>query len=81
MLKPISTLTSLGGVFKNVLRKDLLLFYEATKLNTFADGFIKCEKMPLAAICQKLKKGKRTGNPSPPTQLYLPPVPAQTCRW
>lgn len=24
----------------------------------FADGFIKCEKMPLAAICQKLKKEK-----------------------
>lgn len=52
----------MGGVWKNVSRMDPLLFYGVTKLNTFADGFIKCEKkekkMPLAAICQKLKEWK-----------------------
>lgn len=58
LLEHISTLTSLGGGFKECW-KDLPLFYEVTKLNTFADWFIKCEKMPLAAICQKLKKEKR----------------------
>lgn len=73
-----------GGLLKNVFREGPLLFYEVTKENTFAEGFIKSgkkeEKPPLAAICPKNKGGKGSGNPSPPTRPYLPAAPAQTRR-
>lgn len=36
----------------------MLLFYEVTKLNTFADGFIKCEKRPLEANNFRKEKGE-----------------------
>lgn len=46
-----------GGLLKNVFREGPLLFYEVTKENTFAEGFIKCGKK---------KKKSPTSQPSAP---------------
>jgi len=37
------------------------------------DSLLEGKKMPLAANCQKLKKGKTRGNPSPPTHSIIYP--------
>lgn len=66
-LAPTHQNSLFGGLLKDIFREGPPLFYEVTKQNTFADGFIECgkkgkekeRKAPLGAICPKNKRGKK----------------------